>query len=37
MPFLMGPSLAVLALFVLAAVGFVDNWYGLRRTTADVG
>jgi hypothetical protein len=35
-PFFMGPALAVMALFVLAAVGFVDNWYGLRRTTAEV-
>jgi hypothetical protein len=36
MPLLMGPSLAVIALFVLAAIGFVDNWYGLRRSTAEV-
>jgi hypothetical protein len=36
LPFAMGAQLAVSALFVLAAVGFVDNWYGLRRTTADV-
>jgi hypothetical protein len=35
-PFLMGPSLAVAALFMLAAVGFVDNWYGLRRTSTEV-
>jgi hypothetical protein len=36
MPFLMGSSLAVTALFMLAAVGFVDNWYGLRRTSTEV-
>jgi hypothetical protein len=35
-PFLMGPSLAVAALFVVAALGFVDNWYGLRRTSTEV-
>jgi hypothetical protein len=35
-PLLMGPALAVIALFMLAAVGFVDNWYGLRRTTSEV-
>jgi uncharacterized protein YybS (DUF2232 family) len=30
LPFFMGALLSVTALFVLAAVGFVDNWYGLR-------
>jgi hypothetical protein len=36
LPFLLGSSLAVTALFMLAAIGFVDNWYGLRRTSAEV-
>lgn len=35
-PFVMGSSLAVAALFMLAAVGFVDNWYGLRGTSTEV-
>jgi len=28
---LMGASLLIMALFLFAAVGFIDNWYGLRR------
>jgi len=31
MPLLMGASLLIMALFLFAAVGFIDNWYGLRR------
>ena len=27
-------SLAALALLLFAGVGFVDNWYGLRRTSS---
>ena len=36
LPFFMGGSFVVVTLFLLAAVGFVDNWFGLRRTGADV-
>ena len=36
LPFCMGALFAVMALFLLATVGFVDNWYGLRRTNAQV-
>ncbi len=35
LPFVMGVQLAVAVLFVLAAVGFIDNWYGLRRKTTN--
>lgn len=31
LPLLMGSSLFVMALLLFAAVGFIDNWYGLRR------
>jgi hypothetical protein len=31
LPLFMGPSILILALFLFAAIGFVDNWYGLRR------
>lgn len=31
LPFFMGASIMLVVLFLLAAVGFVDNWYGLRR------
>ena len=31
LPLFMGPSILIMALFVFAAVGFIDNWYGLRR------
>lgn len=31
LPLLMGASILVTALFLYAAVGFIDNWYGLRR------
>ncbi len=31
LPLFMGTSIMVLALFFLAGVGFIDNWYGLRR------
>jgi hypothetical protein len=33
-PFLLGASLAAVALLLFAGVGFVDNWYGLRRTSS---
>jgi len=36
LPFLLGASPAAVALFLLAGVGFVDNWYGLRRTSPGV-
>ena len=36
LPFLMGPSITVMALFLLATVGFIDNWYGLRRVDSSV-
>lgn len=36
LPLLLGPSLAAIAWFLLAAVGFVDNWYSLRRHGGDV-
>jgi hypothetical protein len=35
-PLMLGASLSLAALFVLAAVGFVDNWYDLRRASAEV-
>jgi len=31
LPMFLGASILVLTLFLLATVGFVDNWYGLRR------
>jgi len=31
LPLFMGPSILILALFLFAAIGFIDNWYGLRR------
>lgn len=31
LPLFFGASLMVMALFLFAAVGFIDNWYGLRR------
>jgi hypothetical protein len=31
LPLLMGASLFVMALLLFATVGFIDNWYGLRR------
>jgi hypothetical protein len=31
LPLFLGASLLVLTLFVLATIGFIDNWYGLRR------
>lgn len=36
LPFFMGASVTVVALFLLATVGFIDNWYGLRRVRTDV-
>jgi len=33
LPLLMGSSLFVMALLLYASVGFIDNWYGLRRAT----
>jgi hypothetical protein len=36
LPFMLGAAAMSMAMFVLAAVGFVDNWYGLRRRGADV-
>ncbi|MDH3978033.1 MAG: hypothetical protein OEU86_05915 [Gammaproteobacteria bacterium] len=35
LPLFMGASLVVMALFLFAAVGFIDNWYGLRRANTD--
>lgn len=34
LPFFIGAASTVVALFLLATVGFVDNWYGLRRAGA---
>jgi len=31
LPLFMGASMLVMALFLFSAVGFIDNWYGLRR------
>ena len=31
LPLLMGASVTIMMLLLLAMVGFVDNWYGLRR------
>ena len=31
LPFLLGPSFFVLAMLMYTAVGFFDNWFGLRR------
>lgn len=31
LPFFMGSSFLIMALFLFSAVGFIDNWYGLRR------
>jgi hypothetical protein len=31
LPLFMGASLLIMALFLFAAVGFIDNWFGLRR------
>ena len=36
LPLLLGPIMISLALLIFAAVGFVDNWYGLRRGRIDV-
>jgi len=36
LPLLLGTQLTVMWIFVLVAVGFMDNWYGLRRGPADV-
>ena len=36
LPFFMGASISVMALFLLASVGFVDNWYNLRRAGSNV-
>ena len=36
LPFFMGGSFVVAMLFLLAAIGFVDNWFGLRRIGTDV-
>ncbi|MFW2406100.1 MAG: hypothetical protein ACN4GT_15115 [Gammaproteobacteria bacterium] len=35
LPFFMGASISVMALFLLASAGFVDNWYNLRRAGSD--
>jgi hypothetical protein len=32
LPLFLGPSVALITLFLLTALGFMDNWYGLRRT-----
>jgi len=36
LPFFMGGSFVVAMLFQLAGIGLIDNWFGLRRTGADV-
>ena len=36
LPLLLGPSIVVIELFVLATLGFLDNWFGLRRAGEDV-
>jgi hypothetical protein len=36
LPFFMGASITVMALFLLASAGFVDNWYNLRRAGSNV-
>jgi hypothetical protein len=36
LPFFMGGSFFLAMLFLLAAIGFVDNWFGLRRMGTDV-
>lgn len=36
LPLLFGPVLIALAWLIFAAVGFIDNWYGLRRGGTDV-
>lgn len=36
LPFFMGGSFVAVTLFLLAAIGFVDNWFGLRRVGANV-
>lgn len=36
LPFVMGGSFIVAMLFLLAGIGFVDNWFGLRRVGKDV-
>ncbi len=35
-PLLLGPSIFALGWFLVAALGFVDNWYSLRRASGDV-
>ena len=34
--FFMGGSFVLITVFLLAAIGFVDNWFGLRRVGTDV-
>jgi len=36
LPLVLGPSVVVIELFVLATLGFLDNWFGLRRAGEDV-
>ncbi len=36
LPLILGPSVLAVGVFCLAAVGFVDNWYSLRRFGKDV-
>jgi len=36
LPLGLGPQLAVAWIFILVALGFTDNWYGLRRRGMDV-
>ncbi len=36
LPLLLGSQLTVIWILVLVALGFTDNWYGLRRGPADV-
>jgi hypothetical protein len=32
LPLFLGPSVALITMFLLTALGFMDNWYGLRRS-----
>ena len=36
LPLLFGPIMISVAWLLFAALGFVDNWYGLRRAGTDV-
>ncbi|MDJ0928958.1 MAG: hypothetical protein QNJ73_15075 [Gammaproteobacteria bacterium] len=36
LPLVLGPIMISFALLMFASIGFVDNWYGLRRGSVDV-